>query len=39
MPYMDIVNITEEELKEMMDNETWINGARSFRNGICYKIS
>lgn len=36
--YMDIVNISENELKEMMDEETWINGDEAFEMGFATKL-
>lgn len=36
--YMSIVNITEEKLKEMMDNETWINGEEAVEMGFATKL-
>lgn len=36
--YMDIVNISEDELKEMMDNETWLNGEEAFEIGFATKL-
>ncbi len=36
--YMDIVNISEDELKEMMDNETWINGEEALEMGFATQL-
>lgn len=36
--YMDIVNISQDELKEMMDNETWLNGEEAFEIGFATKL-
>lgn len=36
--YMDIVNISQDELKEMMDNETWLNGEEAFKIGFATKL-
>lgn len=36
--YMSIVNITEEKLKEMMDNETWLNGEEAVEMGFATKL-
>lgn len=37
--YMKIVNITEDELKEMMDNDTWINGEEALEMGFATKLT
>ena len=36
--YMDIVNISENELKEMMDEETWINGQEALEMGFATEL-
>lgn len=36
--YMDIVNIEEDELKEMMDNDTWLSGEEALEKGFATKI-
>lgn len=36
--YMDCVNITEEELKEMLDNETWILPDEALEKGFATTI-
>ncbi|HHX63160.1 MAG TPA: Clp protease ClpP [Epulopiscium sp.] len=36
--YMNIVNITEEEVKEMMDDETWIGGDKALELGFATKL-
>lgn len=36
--YMNIVNITEEELKEMMDDEAWFNGQEALEMGFATKL-
>ena len=36
--YMNIINITEEELKEKMDNETWLNGNECLTMGFATKV-
>ena len=37
--YMDIVNISEDELKEMMDNETWLNGEEALEMGFATELA
>lgn len=37
--YMNHVNITEDELKEMLDNETWITPADAVEKGFATKIT
>lgn len=37
--YMNHVNITEDELKEMLDNETWITPADAAEKGFATKIT
>jgi ATP-dependent Clp protease protease subunit len=36
--YMNIVNIKEEELKELMDNESWLNADEALEKGFATKI-
>lgn len=36
--YMQIVNIEEDELKEMMDEETWINGQEALEMGFATEL-
>ncbi|HHX59783.1 MAG TPA: Clp protease ClpP [Epulopiscium sp.] len=36
--YMNNVNITEEEVKEMMDDETWISGEDAVKMGFATKL-
>lgn len=36
--YMQIVNIEEDELKEMMDNDTWLNGKEALEMGFATKL-
>ena len=36
--YMNIVNIKEEELKELMDNESWLNANEALEKGFATKI-
>ncbi|NMA65428.1 MAG: Clp protease ClpP, partial [Clostridiaceae bacterium] len=36
--YMNVVNITEEKLKEMMDKETWINGEEALEMGFASQL-
>lgn len=36
--YMNGVNITEEELKEMLDNETWIASAEALEKGFATSV-
>src|SRR5690606_31218000 len=36
--YMQVVNIEEDELKEMMDDETWINGQEALEMGFATKL-
>lgn len=36
--YLNNVNITEDEVKEMMDNETWISGADAVAMGFATKL-
>ncbi len=36
--YMDIANIKEDELKEMMDNDTWLSGEEALEKGFATKI-
>lgn len=36
--YMNIVNITEDELKEMMNNETWLNSEEALEIGFATKL-
>ena len=37
--YMSHINITEDELKEMLDNETWITPADAVEKGFATKIT
>jgi ATP-dependent Clp protease protease subunit len=37
--YMDYINITEEKLKEMMDNETWIEPTEALEMGFATTIT
>lgn len=36
--YMEIVNITKEELKEMMDEETWLSGEEALEMGFASQL-
>lgn len=36
--YMNNVNITEEEIKEMMDEETWLDGNKAVEIGFATKL-
>lgn len=36
--YMSSINITEEELKEMLDNETWIASAEALQKGFATSV-
>ncbi|WP_291568555.1 head maturation protease, ClpP-related [Clostridium sp. UBA2485] len=36
--YMNIVNITEEELRELLDNETWLNAEEALKMGFATSI-
>lgn len=36
--YMDIVNITERQLKKMMDAETWLSPSEAYNIGFCTSI-
>ena len=37
--YMQIVNIEEDELKEMMDNDTWLNGEEALEMGFATELA
>lgn len=37
--YLNIVNVKEEELKEMMDEDTWLNGEEAFEIGFATKLA
>lgn len=37
--YMQIVNIEEDELKEMMDNDTWLNGKEALEMGFATELA
>ena len=36
--YMNITNITEDEIKEMMDEETWLNGEEALEMGFASQL-
>lgn len=36
--YMNIVNVEEKEIKEMMDQETWLNGQECLEMGFASKL-
>lgn len=36
--YMNIVNVEEKEIKEMMDQETWLNGPECLEMGFASKL-
>lgn len=36
--YMEVVNITEEEVKEMMNNETWLDSTKALEIGFATKL-
>lgn len=37
--YMQVVNIEEDELKELMNNETWLNGEEALEIGFATKLA
>lgn len=37
--YMGIININEDELKEMMDNDTWLNGEEALEMGFATELT